>query len=314
MQRRTRLFLSVFAAAALAGTLDTTGLPAQTATSEQAPIKAPTRLHSEPQTYLLLPMANQRTRFFYVPGWLDRAANLQARFELIARGLERWMDQEAVEYVVYVLDRDEWGKAGYTVPYGVPIRVGQRGVAAPAGGDAETVALWRDLLGGRLPQVAGTPIRSSPDELASIVVSDQMAQVLAAEALVDATGLAGDKHWVRGLSTHVASLSVVLRAGSDRPSDVSSLYQSFLRFRQPKTMSLDQYDPDVDFKDWLYFQAHFHFAALTLLDKTGKKDGLQKLEKLRKKNGGVLRGDVLRRKFEGLDNYLRENFSAVRLR
>ena len=42
------------------------------------------------------------------------------------------------------LTREEWEQSGYTVEYGVPVRVGRAGIAVPALGDDGTVALDRE--------------------------------------------------------------------------------------------------------------------------------------------------------------------------
>lgn len=270
---------------------------------------APTHLYPPPPRYLLLPMSGDRASVRYTPGALDRSANLQRRLELLTRYFERW-GGEHVEVLVFVLGRTEWEQAGFNVTYGLPVRVGETALAVPAEGDPGTVELWQTLLDGRLPRIAGTPIRGTPEEAASLLVSDLLAQTLCAEILVDSTGLAGDAFWVRGVLTHLISWMMAERLGTDRPEDVVTLYEQFLRWHAPRTLSVRDYGHDVVLADWLYFQAQFLEGARAVYAKAGK-ESLKKMIKLKKKGGGTLASEDLRRKFKGVDEWLRTSFTTV---
>lgn len=281
-------------------------------TPEKRP--APTRLYPEPAaSFLLLRLGGDRAHFLYTPGSLDRAANLQERMEIVARTFERWTKKQHVDLAVFVLNRRDWEDAGINVEYGIPVRIGTRAIAAPARGDAGTVALWSGLLAGRLPSVIGTPILGTPEELASLVVADVFVQVQAGEILVDFLALYGDEPWVRGVIAHLAALAVVLRVGTDRPEDLEALYRQFLIRHPPKTFSLRDYQPELSLEDWLYFQAQFHFAARAIFDKEGK-DAVKKMQLWKKKGGNAISADRLRRKYKDLDAWLTENFSVVSMR
>jgi len=268
---------------------------------------APTRVYPEPPSFLLLRLGGDHAQFHYTPGSLDRTANLQQRFEIIGSRFERWTGQR-VDFKVFVLSRREWGEAGFDVEYGIPVRVGTTGIAVPAHGDADTVKLWSDLLHGMLPTVVGTPVLGSPQEVASLVVADVVAQVMAGEILVDVLGLAGDEPWIRGVMAQLASLSVVLRQGTDRPEDLAVLYRQLLSRHPPKTFSLRDDGDGLSIEDWLWFQAQYHFAAHAIYDKDGK-DALKKLHKLSKKN--KLTASQLRRKHKALDEWLGSQFATV---
>lgn len=270
---------------------------------------APTSLYPPPPRYLLLPMAGDRISIRYTPGALDRSANLQHRLELLTRYFERWTGQR-VEVLVFVLGRREWEQAGFNVAYGLPLRVGEAGLAVPAAGDDGTVELWQTLLDGRLPRITGTPILGSPEEAASLLVSDLLAQALCAEILVDSTGLSGDAFWVRGVLTQLISWMMAERLGTDRPDDVLTLYAQFLRWHEPRTVSIRDYSHDVNLADWLYFQAQFLEGARAVYAKAGK-ESLKKVIKLKKKGRGTVEGEDLRRKFKGVDEWLRTSFTTV---
>lgn len=268
---------------------------------------APTRVYPEPPSFLLLRLGGNHAHFHYTPGSLDRTANLQQRFEIIGRGFERWTGQR-IDYKVFVLSRREWDEAGFDVEYGIPVRVGTTGIAVPAHGDAETVELWSGLLDGMLPSVVGTPVLGSPREVASLVVADVVAQLLAGEVLADVLGLVGDEPWIRGVMAQLATLSVVLRQGTDRPEDLAVFYRRLQSRHPPKTYSLRDDRDGLAIEDWLWFQAQYHFAARAIYDKEGK-DALKKMHKLSMKN--KLTASQLRRKHKALDEWLGSQFAVV---
>ncbi len=275
-------------------------------------IVAPTRLYPEPAVYFLLRMNGDFATMRYTPGSLDRAANLQSRLEVSARQFKRWVDVK-LEIEVYVLSREEWQQARYDVPYGVPVRVGRRGLAAPAEGDAGTVELWADLLQGMLPAVAGNPIRGTPQQTATMVLADLITQLQVAEILVDEVGIGGDQQWVRGLMTHLASVDLVRRFEPVRLGDLDTMYQLLAQNPGPRAYSARDYDPDLGLSDWLWYQAQFHVGAQVIIGKTGK-GSVKKMKQLRKKSGGVLAGDLLLRRYDALNDWFHGSFTAVSLR
>lgn len=301
---RSALLLLLLAVAPAVGVLGTPALAA-----EGGARKAPTRLYPEPPSFRLLPLGIDRARFYYSPGSLDRAANLRARMEIVEGAFEKWADQP-IGLVVFVLSRRAWEEAGIDVEYGIPVRLGAKSIGAPARGDPETVELWSELLDGRLPNVAGRPILGTPQELASMVLSDVLVQVLAGEVLVDLLGLYGTEPWVRGVLAHLAAVSVSLRKGTDRPEDLEVFYRQLLSRRPPKSFSLRDYSPDLPLEDWLWFQAQFHFAAQAVFDKEGKKS-IKQMRELKKKGKGLIAADRLRRKYKKLGAWLDESFSIV---
>ncbi len=281
----------------------------------QAPatvIKAPTRIYTEPAVYFLLRLPGDTVTVRYTPGSLDRAANLQTRLELVARSFKRWIGLK-MEVEVYMLSREEWRQAGYDVPYGVPVRIGRRGLAAPAEGDHGTVELWADLLKGVLPAVAGNPIRGTPQQAATMILADFMSQLHMCELMIDEAQLAGNELWVRSLMTHLASVDFVGRQEAVRLGDLDTMYRLLAQDAGPRAFSTRDYGPDLSLRDWLWFQSQFHRGAQAILAKTGK-GALKKMKKLRKKADGVLSGDVLLRRFDGLEDWHRESFTAVSLR
>lgn len=285
---------------------------AQQAPPAAPPIVAPTRLYTEPAVYLLLRLGGDNVTVRYTPGSLDRAANLQSRLELAARSFRRWVDVD-LHVEVYVLNREEWEQARYDVPYGVPVRIGRRGLAAPAEGDEGTVRMWAGLLQGMLPAVAGLPLRGTPQQTATMILSDFVTQLHMAEILVDEAGIAGDAQWVRGLMTHLASVDLVRRYESVRLGDLDTMYDLFTQTRGLKAFSARDYGPDLGLRDWFWFQAQFHAGAQALLVKTGK-GAVKKMKKLSKKDGGVLSGEALLQRYDELSDWYYGSFTSVSLR
>jgi hypothetical protein len=287
---------------------------ASPAAGETPPVenKAPTFLYHEPNAYFLLPLSGDRVSVRYSPGSLDRAANLQSRLELELRAFHRWIGAD-LAINVYVLSREEWEQNGWDVQYGLPVRVGRASLAAPSLGDDGTVALWSEILDGILPRVIGEPILGTPQQAASMVLADFLIELQTAEILVDELGLAGDQHWVRGLATHVATADFVRRFEPSRIADLDGMYKLLARDRGPLSMSARDYGPEMNLRDWFWFQAQFHAGAKVILAKTGK-GALKKLEKLRKKDDGLLRGERLLKEFKTLDAWFHQTFSAVSTR
>ncbi len=273
---------------------------------------SPTRIYPEPAVYLLLKLPGDAVTVRYSPGSLDRAANLQTRLELASRAFKRWVDVK-LEVTLYVLTREEWRQAGYDVPYGVPVRVGHRGLAAPAEGDAGTVELWAEMLKGSLPAVAGAPIRGTPQQAATMILADLVTQLLMCEILVDDVGIAGGEPWVRGLMTHLASVDLVRRYEEVRLGDLDTMYSLLAQGRPARAFSTRDYSPDLRLSDWMWFQAQFHVGSQTILAKAGK-GALKKMKKLRKQTGGVLNGDVLLRRYDNLNTWYHDSFTSVSLR
>lgn len=285
---------------------------AQPQNPAQPKLVAPTRIYPKPAVYFLLRLPGDFATVRYTPGSLDRAANLQSRLELAARAFKRWVDTR-LEIDVYVLSREEWRQARYDVPYGVPVRVGRRGLAAPAEGDDGTVKLWANLLQGMLPAVAGTPIRGTPQQTATMILSDFVSQLQVSEILVDEIGIAGDAQWARGLSTHVASVELVRRYEIVRLKDLGTMYQLAAREAGPRAFSARDYGPDLSLRDWLWFQAQFHAGAQTIIAKEGK-GSLKKLKKISRKGDGGLTGGRLLKSNETLNEWFHASFTSVSLR
>lgn len=275
------------------------------------PAAAPTFVYPEPNLYLLLRLPGDRVAVRYTPGALDRAANLQSRLEAVSRLFTRWANREAT-LRGFVLSREEWTQAGLdAVPYGLPVRAGRYGLAAPAVGDDGIVALWRRLLDGHLPNVAGTPLFGSPEEAACLIASDVLAQVLVGETLAEGVGIAGDQHWVRGLMAHVVSDAVSRKIEPGRAVELGPFFDLLAAGRKGPALAASDYRPEISLEDWLWFQARFYVGARLLVADEGKGDVVKKMMKIARRSEGTLRADELLHEYKKLGEWYRETFTAV---
>ena len=279
--------------------------------TDPATLPAPLAIYPEPAKFFLLRLAGDRVDVYYTPGSLDRAANLQHRLDVMTRGLGKWYG-ERVDFTVYLLSRRDWEEeARIAVPYGVPVRVGERGIAGPSRGDDGTIELWRRLLDGRLPTVGGTPMLGTPEELSSLVLADVFIQVHAGAVWAETVGLDGEQLWLDGMIAQLASYTAVVRLATDRPEQLTALYLQFLRKLPPRSRAARDYGAEIGLEEWLWFQAQFHNAAQVLYGKKGK--ALEILLKLDKRGGGVVSTSAIRKKFEDFETWYEESFAAVSL-
>lgn len=160
----------------------------------------------------------------YAPGALDRADHVQKRLSRLAaetghRNLKKPL------LVVELLPAEEWHRSGLAAPYGLPA-IGRTGaLALPAWGDPETVALWRSLLDGWMPSVAGSPVRGTSSEAASVEGADLVGEVEASRIVLARLGLSGSEPWVSDLLACALSISASQRYEPGRWAEVRMLHQ-----------------------------------------------------------------------------------------
>ena len=159
----------------------------------------------------------------YSPGSLDRADQVQRRLaRLVAEAGHRKLKQPLL--VVELLRAEEWRQSGLAEPYGLPAIGGAGSLALPAWGDAETVALWRRLLGGALPSTSGTPLRGSGEEAASLEGADLVGDVEASRIVLSKLGFAGSERWVDDLLACALAVSALRRAEPSRWPEVRQIH------------------------------------------------------------------------------------------
>jgi hypothetical protein len=244
---------------------------------------------------LLLPGRTATVR--YSPGSLDRAARVQERLELLAADWTKWCKRD-IALGAYVLDRDEWGRAGITQTYGLPLRLGSTWMVVPGEGDDRTVTLWEGLVGGGLPAAEGMPMRGTPAEASSLGMADLLAQHQLAVGFVEMTGLTNGSVWLRDLLAHVVAGASFLRWEPARIGEVDALYQRAAAATPAPPLGATAV-PEQPVGPWLAAQARLYGAAQVVLAKDGD-DAVKHLIKMRKKKGAPLELADLEARYRGL--------------
>ncbi len=232
----------------------------------------------------------------YTPGSLDRASHVQDRYSLLAADFGRWSG-EKLPLLVMLLSREDWQRLGVQLPYGFPVRLPNGTVMLAAWGDSGTVELWRHLLAEGLPPLEGTPIRGTPDEAASLVITDLLGQIEAARGLLTRGGFGSPQPRINDFMAHTLALSAVLNHDRSRLALLDSL------FRQLEVAPADIPGAEPNLGGWLRYQGDAYRAARTLAAKRGNASAKQLL-KLARRAGGSLSAADLRRRFPELAPWL----------
>lgn len=283
----------------------------QRAPMQSSELPSPTKLYHAPEIFDTLTLPGDFATMQYSLGQLDRAARLQFRLEPQLRAYRRWLNLE-LDVTAHVLTRRHWDEGRIDMPYGVPVRVGRSGLAAPAESDEAAGRLWAGL-GVTLPSSTSPSLRGLGQQGPTLVMADFLSQLLTAEIVVDQIpGLAGNKHWVRGFVTHLTLVSYFARTEEESLRDLDLFFTQVLAQPHDRLAASD-YHPDVQLGDWLWFQARFYRGAKLLAEDEGR-DVLKKMLKLRKRNGGLLTDAALLGKYKGLSAWYHESFAAVSTR
>lgn len=183
----------------------------------------------------LLRLRGESVEVYYTPGALDRAANAQRRFELLASHIDRQLKANSA-LKIWVLGPEDWhGKDLERRPYGFSSFTDNGILAIPAWGTEKTVALWRDLWGQALPQAEGAPIRGSHAEAAALGLSDLVAMREVATLLVNQTGISGESLWMNHLFGTLAARSFGLQYEAQKEAEIIAFYERFAQREAPCT-------------------------------------------------------------------------------
>jgi hypothetical protein len=259
----------------------------------------------------LLNLRGARSTVRYSPGSLDRAAHVQARLDALAEDFATWGGGQR-ELLAFVLGPEDWQAAGLLRAYGLPELTGpagNAGIALPAWGDDRTIAVWRALLGtagGPLPWSAGTPVRGTPEEAASLAAADLLAQIDLAREFVDRARLAGGPPWIRELLAATVARAAFERHEAERRQEIVDFFGALARGAASAGAAggaLIGYRDDLPYPERVAASGRFFAAAGFLLDRDRAKT-VPRLMKLAGKNGRPLApGDLLPR-YPGLKEWL----------
>jgi hypothetical protein len=236
---------------------------------------------SKPLPYLL-DVGDMFALVRYSPGALDRASHVQRRFALLAEDFQNW-GKQAVSLNVVLLSRTDWEALELAVPYGLPARMSNGELALCAWGDLGTVALWRAILDGALPQLEGHPLYGSKTEASSLLLTDLLAQGVAARTLLERAGFGGVDPDVLNFAAHVVGLAA------------SNLHESLSLGEIRRLYSVAGPDPSLGapsgddvWRARLAGERSYYEAAEALITKRGVPKAPRVILKLLRKNGASL--------------------------
>ena len=232
----------------------------------------------------------------YTPGSLDRASHIQDRYSLLAVDFAKWGNRK-LPLLVILLSRDDWQQLGVELPYGFPVRMANGSVLLAAWGDRGTVELWRHLLGDGLPLLEGTPLRGTPEEASSLLITDLLGLIEAARGLLGRAGFGAREPRLNDFMAHTLALSAILEHDRERLTVLDEI------FRQLASAPSEIPGAEATLGGWLRFQADAYWAARQVATERGAA-GARQLLKLARKNGGALSREDLRRRFPELESWL----------
>ncbi len=206
---------------------------------------------------LLLELPGDLVQVRYTPGALDRAANVQRRFELVAGEFAR-TGYKATALVLYVLSPEDWKAARLGVTFGLPARLGTDAVAVPAWADEELVGKFRAWLGGEVPLPAGHPLLATPAEAGSLAVSDLLAQIEVSRLYVDRARLDGDRPWIAPLAAQLVARLAWDRIEPGRMPEIAALFDRLAQIdRAPEGHALAEWRDGLPFAERCWFETRF---------------------------------------------------------
>lgn len=246
----------------------------------------------------------------YGSGALDRAHWVLRRLELLTSYFNKW-SEVPVPTAVFVLDRDLWQRAGYSTPYGLPLRIGPNIVLAPALGDDLTVRMWKRILGVEtLPMMAGRPVVGTAEHAATLSLGDVLLQSEASRGFTQRAGLLGDQAWIGDLMAHVAARTVFSTHETPRLPEIDDMYSRIESRLGRSGGQLANYSPllalgtEEEVRRWLWFQAKLHTGARLVLDRDGRK-AIKRIMQQSRKQGGDLRAAMLFDRYPALRDWAR---------
>lgn len=248
----------------------------------------------------LMDLPGDHVQVRYVGGSLDRAANLQRRFELMVDAVSRWTDT-AVRLQLVVVGREDWpGVAGQAVPYGLPAVTARGSVALPATADAGVIDFWRRQIGISLPQVEGMPIIGTPEEVASLEVTDLLAEMEVAHVLMRQADIRADTRETDGLLVMTSAWDTWTRFESDRLPEIQAILSELTASPSSDAAAL---------KDFV-LAARMLPAARQIVEASGHRP-MRRLAKMAGKAGGNVSGCGLLEEFAGLAEWNRRQSPPV---
>ena len=210
---------------------------------------------------LLLDLPGDLATVRYTPGALDRAASVQARFELLTKEFSRTRFKAAA-VVLFVLSPEDWKAAGLANGYGEPQALGTDALVVPAWADDELIGRVKVWLGGPVPLPAGLPLLATREEAGALGISDLLAQIALARLLAERANLRGDAPWIAPVMAHLVARLAWDRFEPGRMPEIAALYDAMAaQDRTPGGHSMAEWDPSLPLPARAWFEARFMRAA-----------------------------------------------------
>jgi len=225
---------------------------------------------------LLLDLPGDLASVRYTPGALDRAASVQARFELLAEEFTRTR-YLAAAVVFYVLSPEDWAAAGLANDYGEPQTLGTDALVVPAWADQELIARVGVWLGGEVPKSAGLPLLATREEAGALGISDLLAQVAVARLLATRANLRGDGEWIAPVMAHVVARLAWDKFEPGRMPEIAVLFDAMAaQDKTPGGHSISAWEETLPLPERAWFETRFMRAADLIVVKKGAR-GTRKL-------------------------------------
>jgi hypothetical protein len=244
----------------------------------------------------LMAYAGEFVSVRYAPGALDRALHVTRRLDLVVGELSKWLDMP-LPLTAMVLDRVQWDRMGLTRPYGLPLPMSIGSVAVPGAGDDGTVRRWKTWIGTELPRLDGVPLVGTSEEASSLLLADVILQVEVCEQLLGRTPLLHAEPWIRGLTSHLAALSLWSDFEPGRATELALIFRR-LRETIPPLFALEEQrlahgEPPMATERWLLAEGHLFEGATLAHAAGGTKTWKRLLKAMRKSKEPPTRAQVL---------------------
>ena len=218
---------------------------------------------------LLLDLPGDLASVRYTPGTLDRAASVQARFELLTEEFSRTRFLAAA-VVFYVLSPEDWAAAKLTNGYGEPQALGVDALVVPAWADDELIGRVKGWLGGPVPLSAGQPLLATREEAGALGISDLLAQIAVARLLAHRANFRGDAPWIAPVMAHVVARLAWDRFEPGRMPEIAALLDTMAaQDKSPGGHPIAAWDENLPLPERAWYETRFMRAADLIVTKKG---------------------------------------------
>ncbi|MEO7794211.1 MAG: hypothetical protein ABIV06_05500 [Thermoanaerobaculia bacterium] len=256
-----------------------TGLLALVVAFSPAALCADVAGHRTVDLPLLLDLPGNLASVRYTPGSLDRAASVQARFELLTEEFSHTRFK-ANAVVFYVLSPEDWAAARVANPYGDPMALATDALVVPAWADGELIGRVRGWLGGPIPLPNGLPLLATREEAGALGISDLLAQIAVGRLLATRANLRGDAGWIAPVMAHLVARLAWDRFEPGRMPEIAALFDAMAaQDKNPGGHAVTAWDERLPLPKRAYFEARFLRAADLIVTAKGSRAARRILNK-----------------------------------